>query len=129
MLGQMLPRGAHWLMIRDSPQAADLAMLGLGIDVVTNDSATIGPGTLAVANLQEPENLSLVVSGDRFVQRRLMAHVPVHDDGQPRLVHGACRNTRPGRPLLAVLKADADSLGVRFQHLLDTRRPRRDGRS
>lgn len=119
VLGQMLPR-ARWLVIQDAPQAADLAMLGLGIDVVTNDSATIGPGTLAVANLQEPETCPSWCPGDRFMQRRLMAHVPVHDDGQPVWFTDLAETHSQGDPLLAVFKADADSLGVRFEQLLKT---------
>jgi CRISPR-associated protein Csm1 len=119
VLGQMLPR-ARWLVIREAPQAADLAMLNLGIDVVTNDSATIGPGTLAVANLKEPETCPSWCPGDRFMQRRLMAHVPVGDDGQPVWFTELAEQYRQGDPLLAVFKADADSLGIRFEHLLNT---------
>lgn len=43
VLGQKLPH-ARWLVMRDAAAAVDLAMLGLGIDVITNDFAAIGPG-------------------------------------------------------------------------------------
>jgi CRISPR-associated protein Csm1 len=118
-LGRMLPR-ARWLMIRDAPQAAQLAMFGLGIDVVTSGFATIEPGTLAVANLQVPETCPSWCPGDRFMQRRLMAHVPVHDDDQPVWFTELAETHSQGDQLLAVLKADADSLGIRFEHLLNT---------
>lgn len=121
VLGQMLPR-ARWLVIRDTPQVADdLTVFGLGIDVVTNDSATVGPETLAVANLRDPTApCPSWCPGDRFVQRRLMAHVPVHDDGQPVWFTELAETHSQGDSLLAVFKADADSLGVRFEQLLKT---------
>jgi CRISPR-associated protein Csm1 len=119
VLGQMLPR-ARWLVIQDGSQADDLAMFGLRIDVVTNDSVTIGPGTLAVANLQESETCPSWCPRDRFMQRRLMAHVPVHNDGQPVWFTELAETHSQGDPLLAVLKADADSLGVQFEHLLNS---------
>jgi CRISPR-associated protein Csm1 len=118
-IGQILPR-ARCLVIRDIPQGTDLPIFGLGIDVLTDNSATIGPGTLAVANLQEPETCPSWCPRDRFMQRRLMAHVPVHDDGQPIWFTELGEQYSLGDPLLAVLKADADSLGVRFEHLLNS---------
>ncbi|MBI2806669.1 MAG: type III-A CRISPR-associated protein Cas10/Csm1 [Planctomycetes bacterium] len=117
-IGQKLPR-ARWLVIRGAPQAADLAMLGLGINVVTNDSATTGPGILAVANLQDPETRPSWCPNDRFIQRRLMAHVPTDARGAPVWFTELAKQAL-GDPLLAVLKADADSLGVCFDHLLTT---------
>ncbi len=118
-IGEKLPR-ARWLVIQGAPQAADLAMLGQGIDVVTNNSATIGAGTLAVANLKEPETCPSWCAGDRFMQRRLMAHVPVGDDGKPVWFTELAETHSQGDQLLAVFKADADSLGVRFEHLLNS---------
>jgi len=117
VIGQTLPR-ARWLVIRDAPQAADLPMFGLGIDVVTNDTVRIEPRILAVANLQEPENCPVWCPRDRFMQRRLMAHVPTDDHGAPVWFTELAKQSQ-GDPLLAVLKADADSLGLRFEHLLN----------
>jgi CRISPR-associated protein Csm1 len=107
-------------VIRESPQAADLTVLGFGIDVVTAESASINPETLAVANLWEPEQCPSWCPPDRFMPRRLMAHVPVHDDGRPIWFTELAKAYSLGDPLLAVLKADADSLGVRFEHLLNS---------
>jgi CRISPR-associated protein Csm1 len=53
------------------------------------------------------------------MQRRLMAHVP-HDNGQPVWFTDLAEKYSQGDQLLAVLKADADSLGVRFEHLLNS---------
>ncbi|HPP29155.1 MAG TPA: type III-A CRISPR-associated protein Cas10/Csm1 [Phycisphaerae bacterium] len=118
-LGRLLPR-ARWLVIRDVPTGADLEMLGLGIDVVTSDSVTVTPGTLAVANLREPEKCPSWCHRDRFMQRRLMAHVPVNDEGQPVWFTELADAHSQGAALLAVLKADADSLGVCFDRLLNS---------
>lgn len=117
-IGQKLPR-ARWLMIRDATDAADLDVLGLGIDVVMNDPDTEGSRALAVANLREPETRPPWCPSDRFVQRRLMAHVPTDDHGAPVWFTDLAKQSQ-GDPLLAVLKADADSLGVRFEHLLNS---------
>lgn len=117
-IGRMLPR-ARWLVIRDGPQGADLDMLGLGINVVTDEYVHIGPETLAVANLKEPETRPPWCPADRFVQRRLMAHVPTDDHGAPIWFTDLAKQSQ-GDPLLAVLKADADSLGVHFDRLLNT---------
>ena len=117
-LGQSLPR-ARWLVIRDSPQSADLAMLGLGVEVVDDNAAVIGPETLAVENLRAPETRPPWCPADRFVQRRLMAHVPTDDHGAPVWFTELAKQSQ-GDELLAVLKADADSLGVCFERLLTT---------
>lgn len=95
-------------------------MFGLAIDVVMDDSITIGSGTLAVANLKEPENCPSWCPRDRFMRRRLMAHVPADGNGQPIWFTELAETHSQGNPLLAVLKADADSLGVRFEHLLNS---------
>jgi CRISPR-associated protein Csm1 len=48
-----------------------------------------------------------------------MAHVPTDEQGAPLWFTELARKARGDR-LLGVLKADADSLGLRFQHLLET---------
>jgi CRISPR-associated protein Csm1 len=118
-VGQKLPR-ARWLIIRERPEAADLTILGLGIDVITDDFATIGPEVLAVANLQYPESCPPWCPRELFMQRRLMAHIPVDDDGQPIWFTELAEQFSQGAPQLAVLKADADSLGVLFERLLNS---------
>lgn len=117
-LGQKLP-SARWLVIRDAPQTAHVTMLGLGIDVATSDTVDIGPNILSVANLRDPQNCPSWCPGDRFMLRRLMAHVPVHGNGQPVWFTELAETCSQGDRLLAVLKADADSLGVRFEYLLN----------
>lgn len=116
-VGRKLPR-ARWLVIRDVPDSADLEFLGLGIDVSTGGSVAVGPGTLAVANLQEPgAPRPPWCPADRFMQRRLMAHVPTDDHGAPIWFTEVAQQAE-GDQLLAVLKADADSMGICFNRLL-----------
>ncbi|MCS7045418.1 MAG: hypothetical protein NZO58_03585, partial [Gemmataceae bacterium] len=117
-LGRQLPR-ARWLVVRDTPATADLNVLDLGIDVVMTESTTVGAGTLAVANLRDPATRPSWCPPDQFVQRRLMAHVPTDDQGTPVWFTELAKQAQ-GDQLLAVLKADADSLGVQFERLLNT---------
>src|SRR5208337_3600857 len=117
-LGQRLPR-AHWLVISDRPEPADFELFGLGVTVKSETQITIDPQTLAVANLCDPESCPSWCPPERFVKRRLMAHVPTDERGSPLWFTELARQAQGDR-LLAVLKADADSLGVRFQRLLET---------
>lgn len=117
-LGQKLPR-ARWLVIRDSAQGTDLDIFDLGINVVTEASASVGSDTLAIANLQDPATCPSWCPRDRFIQRRLMAHVPVDKHGQP-VWFTELAKLAEGDRLLAVLKADADSLGVCFEQILNS---------
>ncbi len=117
-LGQRLPR-ANWLVIRDTPQSADFELFGLGVDVTNEAQVSVGSETLAVANLREPDTRPAWCPQDRFLRRRLMAHVPTDEDGCP-VWFTELANQAQGDRLLAVLKADADSLGVRFHNLLNT---------
>jgi len=119
MIGRKLP-AASWLIFREAPKDTGLSLLGLGFDVVTDDSVTVRPEILAVANLREPERRPPQCPTNQFMQRRLMAHVPVHDNGQLLTFAELADSYTCGAPLLAVLKADADSLGVRFETQLQT---------
>ena len=116
VLGQKLPQ-ARWLVVRESAESAMLNLLGLGIDVVTNASANLGPGTLAVANLQEPEARPAWCPADRFMQRRLMAHVPTDEHGVPVWFTELAEQSQ-GDQLLAVLKADVEGEKVTPAELL-----------
>lgn len=117
-LGRQLPR-ARWLTVRERPQTGDLEILGLGIAVSLENSAPQGSGALAVANLQHPESRPPSCPNEQFIERRLMAHVPTDEHGAP-LDFAELASRAQGDALLAVLKADADSLGLRFQQLMNT---------
>jgi CRISPR-associated protein Csm1 len=116
-LGQRLPR-AKWLIVRDTPQSTDFELLGLGITVTKEGVPAIDSQVLAIANLQEPEARPTWCPPER-IKRRLMAHVPTDEQGAPVWFTDLACKTQGDR-LLAVLKADADSLGVLFQHRLET---------
>ncbi|MBI3462700.1 MAG: type III-A CRISPR-associated protein Cas10/Csm1 [Planctomycetes bacterium] len=115
-LGQHLPR-AHWLVISDSPQGAEFDILGLGASVIEEEHVSIGQDALAVANLREPDLCPSWCPPQRFLKRRLMAHVPTDDGGQPVWFTELAQRAR-GDQLLAVLKADVDSLGVLLHQLM-----------
>jgi len=117
-LGRRLPR-ARWLIIRDTPQSAHFEAFGLGVSVLNEERVSLGPETLAVANLRNPDECPSWCPPQRFLRRRLMAHVPTDEHGSPVWFTELAEKAQGDR-LLAVLKADADSLGVRFQHVLDS---------
>ncbi len=114
-LGRCLPR-ANWLIIRETRQSADFEILGLGITVLERE-VRLGPDTMAVANLREPHRRPSWCPPHQFLTRRLMAHVPADEQGCPVWFTELARQAQGDR-LLGVLKADADSLGVRFHRLL-----------
>jgi CRISPR-associated protein Cas10/Csm1 subtype III-A len=117
VIGRCLPR-SRWLVIRGRA-AGSGDVLGFGVDVATNAPPAIGRETVAVANHRDPDVRPSWCPEDRFLKRRLMAHVPTDDEGIPVWFTELAKRSW-GDPLLAVLKADADSLGVCFEHLLKT---------
>jgi CRISPR-associated protein Csm1 len=117
-LGQRLPRAA-WLVIHNTPESADFEVLGLGVNVLDEQHVDCGPETVAVANLREPDARPSWCPPQQFLKRRLMAQVPSDAHGSP-VWFTDLVNHAQGDRLLAVLKADADSLGVQFQRLLSS---------
>lgn len=119
MLGRRLPR-ARWLIIMDTPQSADFEILGLGVAITSESQIAVDSETLAVANLgNQEEGCPSWCPPQRFLKRQLMAYVPTDEHGCPVWFTELARQAQGDR-LLAVLKADADSLGVRLHNLLDT---------
>jgi len=102
-IGRRLPR-SQWLVIRDQGQSGEV--LGFGVDV-TDVPPAIGRETVAVANLRDPDVRPDWCPEDRFLQRRLMAHVPADSDGFPIWFTELAQRSH-GDSLLGVLKADAD---------------------
>jgi CRISPR-associated protein Csm1 len=115
-LGRRLPR-AHWLVIRDNLQEADLDLFGLGIAIADGSRVAVGADTLAVANLREPDRPPDGCPPERFLRRRPMAHVPTDDDGGVTWFEDLAQRAR-GDSLLGVLKADVDSLGAEINRRL-----------
>ncbi len=114
-LGRILPQ-ARWLVVEQAAEGADFELFGLGVTVATEDRISVGPNTMAVANLREPDQRPTWCPADRFLKRRLMAHVP-STDGRPTWFVDIAARAR-GDHLLGVLKADADSLGSAMDALL-----------
>lgn len=121
-LGQQLPCG-RWLVIRDEAVESDFDLLGFGISL-KDDLTAIDNGVIAVANLVNPRQRPPQCPADRFLERRLMAHVPVNHDGRP-LEFIEIADSARGDKLLGVLMADVDSLGV----AIETSMKRQDGLS
>lgn len=118
-IGRRLPCG-RWLIIRDRVETTRFELLGFGVEIASSDHVTAGPGIVAVANLRDPEERPSWCPPERFLKRRLMAHVPTDDEGTPIWFTDLAKRSQ-GDDLLAVLKADADSLGVCFEHLLNSK--------
>jgi CRISPR-associated protein Csm1 len=117
-IGRRLP-DARWLVIREKTVSADFELFGFGVEVANTEQPGVGPETVAIANLRNPDERPSRCPPAQFLNRRLMAHVPTDEQGTPVWFTELARQAQGDR-LLAVLKADADSLGVRFQHLLET---------
>lgn len=108
--GQRLP-SARWLVVRRDATHGDLDLLGFGVSVQRDPPGQVGSEMVALANLQNPEHCPSSCPVDRFMKRRLMAHVPTARGGNPLEFLEIARTAR-GDNLLGVLVADADSLGV-----------------
>lgn len=117
-IGRRLP-DARWLVIRERTESANFELFGFGVEVANTEQPVIGPQTVVIANLRNPEERPSWCPSVQFLNRRLMAHVPTDEHGTPVWFTELARQAQ-GHRLLAVLKADADSLGVRFQQLLET---------
>src|SRR5690606_25562630 len=77
-------------------------------------------GVVAVTNLANPRQRPAWCPADHFLERRLMAHVPIDDDGHP-LEFTKIADSARGDKLLGVLVADADSLGVALETSMEGR--------
>jgi CRISPR-associated protein Csm1 len=114
-LGRRLP-AARWLVIRNKPTHNDLKLFDLGVSVSQENQLGVGPETLVVANYRNPANCPHWCPGERFLERRFMAYIPIERE-QPVEFSELAKQSR-GDHLLGVLKADADSLGVMIERLL-----------
>ncbi|HUI08289.1 MAG TPA: type III-A CRISPR-associated protein Cas10/Csm1 [Verrucomicrobiae bacterium] len=114
-LGQMLPR-ARWLTISDSPDQDELDLFGLGAALSSDETVPLTRRTVTVTNLVRPDVILVGCPPDIFLPRQLMSYIPVQNQ-QPIMFVDLARKAR-GDCLLGVLKADADSLGLKINRLL-----------
>jgi CRISPR-associated protein Csm1 len=114
--GTLLPR-AHWLLFQDTPSDGDIELFGPGARVFEAGRLGMLPGMIAVSNLTHPETPPAWCPTDRFLRRHFMAHIPVAN-GKPVWFVELARQAK-GDHLLGVLKADADSLGIMIERLLE----------
>ena len=117
-IGRRLPN-ARWLIIREKTESVHVELFGFGVEVANTEQPVVGPDTVAIANLRNPEVRPSWCPPTQFLNRRLMAHVPTDNEGAPVWFTELARQVQ-GDQLLGVLKGDADSLGLRFEHLLKT---------
>jgi len=111
-LGHHLPSGT-WLAIADRVDSGAFDLLGWGVTLHRN-APTVDGSVLGIVNLKHHDRRPDWCPPERFLERRLMAHVPVGNDGSP-LEFVEIANLSHGDKLLGVLMADADSLGVAFE--------------
>lgn len=112
-LGRRLVQ-ARWLTIRGSQgteEGVRTDTLGFRVCLDAHEPTAVD-GLVSCSNLAEPESAPRSTEARRhFHVRRLARHVPCDKNGQPiEFVELAARAR--GAPMLGVLKADADSLGV-----------------
>ena len=114
-LGRKLPRACA-LILRDGG-IGDFSWFGIRGELTTNDFLTVDANTRAVVGLDAGAPASVGCPPDRFLSRRLMTSIPLDKDNDPVwFTELAKRST--GDHLLAVLKADVDSLGVQIEQRL-----------
>jgi CRISPR-associated protein Csm1 len=116
-LGTKLPR-ARWIAFLENPGNGDMDLLGLGARISDGGRPQIGADTVAVANLKAPDQIPEWCPAGVFLNRRLMAHIPMQQ-GKATWFVDISRQARGDR-LLGVLKADVDSLGVAMESLLES---------
>ncbi len=111
-LGRDLP-GARTLILRDRP-SGHFSWLGVFGELIAHDSANVDSRTLAVVGLDGGTTPPDGCPPDRFMSRRLMTSIPLDSRGDPVWFTELAKRAK-GDHLLAVLKADVDSLGEQIE--------------
>jgi hypothetical protein len=118
-IGRDLP-SAHWALFGTSPDKGGgetYECAGMHVGLRQNLPAQASPDLVAIASLRGdplPAHLPTALT----IRRRLARHIPVHPNGSPvEFVDLAARAA--GAPLLGVLKADVDSLGLAIAQRLN----------
>ncbi len=117
-LGRALPR-ARALILRDNI-GGDFSWLGLTGELVAGDRVSVDDRVRAVLGLDGGTTPPVGCPQDRFISRRLMASIPLDSHRVPVWFTELAKRAK-GDQLLAVLKADVDSLGVQIEQRLQGR--------
>ncbi len=110
---------ARWLTIRRSngaPGEAEPDTLGYRVSLDANEPA-VAVDVVSCSNLANPQSAPCSIGPGLFHPRRLARHVPRDEHNQPIEFLDLAAKSR-GAPMLGVLKADADSLGVAVSETL-----------
>ena len=104
---------AKWLSInRDEGELDPLGSPCLGLRVrLSQDVPRNWPSLISCSNLVSPETRPAGIHGSLFHPRTLARHIPRDERGNPIEFVALAQRSR-GAPMLGVLKADVDSLGV-----------------
>lgn len=104
---------AKWLTInRDDDNSDSLGSRTLGLCVrLGHDVPRSWPTLISCSNLVSPETRPAGIDGTLFHPRTLARHIPRDDRGNPIEFVAIAQRSR-GAPMLGILKADVDSLGV-----------------
>ncbi len=105
--------GANWLTFdREEGECDDAASACLGLRVRLDQDAPKPRATIvSCSNLSSPESPPTGLPGTLFHPRAVARHIPRDAHGNPIEFVELAQRSR-GAPMLGVLKADADSLGV-----------------
>lgn len=117
-LGQLLPR-ARTVILREG-SGGHFSWFGLSGHLVDGTRVTVESRTIAVIGLDGSTTPPAGCPRERYIARRLMASIPADADGVPVWFTELAKQAR-GDQLLAVLKADVDSLGVQIEQRLEGR--------
>jgi hypothetical protein len=105
-------------VIRKYASDGEFDLLGYRVAVQHDPPGDIAEDVLAIANLEDPGRRPASWPAERYLERRLMAHVPIDSGGGP-MEFVDIASTARGDSLLGVLVADADSLGVAIDASLE----------
>jgi len=117
-IGRVLPR-ARALVLRDGTRG-HFSWLGVFGELVPENQVAVDALTRAVVSLDGGTTPPSGCAPDRFISRKLMASIPVDAHGDPVKFTDLAKRAK-GDHLLAVLKADVDSLGVQIEQRLAER--------
>ncbi len=117
-LGRVLPR-ARVFVLQDGTHG-DFSWFGISGELRPDNQAAMDGHIRAVVSLDGGTTPLPGCPQDRFISRRLMTSIPVDVQGDPVWFTELAKRAT-GDELLAVLKADVDSLGVQIEQRLTDR--------
>jgi CRISPR-associated protein Csm1 len=114
-LGRILPHAGSLVLRRGG--TGQFSWFGLSGELRCDDQIIQDDRTVAVVGFDGEHGPSAGCPPERFIARRLMTRVPTNAQGDPVWFTDLAKRST-GDQLLAVLKADVDSLGVHIEELL-----------